>query len=194
MRKLGILAGGAIALAACARTPPPPVDLNNPLLAPGFLAQTASGDQFEIQSSQLALQASQNAGVRNFANMMISDHTRLSQAMGAAAAAARVQPAPPTLLPAQQAMLDQLRSAGTGYSFDQAFQQAQISAHQNALTLFQNYAASGDLLAIRTAAGQAVPTIQTHLAMAQALQVAPPPPPAPPHPPPPPARRSGERG
>jgi len=62
--------------------------------------------------------------VRNFANMMISDHTRLSQAMGAAAAAARVQPAPPTLLPAQQAMLDQLRSAGTGYSFDQAFQQA----------------------------------------------------------------------
>ena len=194
MRKLGILIGGAIALAACARTPPPPADLNNPLLAPGFLTQAASGDQFEIQSSQLALQASQNAGVRNFANMMISDHSRLSQAMGAAAASARLQPPPPTLLPAQQAMLDQLRSAGTGYSFDQAFQQAQISAHQNALTLFQNYATSGDLPPIRTAAGQAVPTIQTHLAMAQALQVAPPPSPAPPPPPPPPARRSGERG
>jgi putative membrane protein len=194
MKKLGIVIGGAIALAACARTPPPPVDLNNPLLAPGFLAQAASGDQFEIQSSQLALTASQSAGVRNFANTMISDHTRLSQAMSAAAAAARLQPPAPTLLPAQQAMLDQLRSAGTGYSFDQAYQQAQITAHQNALTLFQNYAASGDLPPIRTAAGQAVPTIQSHLAMAQALQIAPPPPPPPPPAPPPPVRRSGERG
>lgn len=194
MRKLGIVIGGAIALAACARTPPPPVDLNNPLLAPGFLAQATSGDQFEIQSSQLALTASQNGGVRNFANRMISDHTRLSQAMGAAAAAARLQPPAPTLLPAQQAMLDQLRSAGTGYSFDQAYQQAQITAHQNALTLFQNYATSGDLPPIRTAAGQAVPTIQSHLAMAQALQIAPPPPPPPPPAPPPPVRRSGERG
>jgi len=194
MRKLAILIGGALALAACARTPPPPVDLNNPLLAPGFLAQAASGDQFEIQSSQLALQASQNAAVRNFANIMISDHTRLSQTMGAAAAAARLQPPAPTLLPAQQAMLDQLRSSGTGYSFDQAYQQAQITAHQNALTLFQNYAASGDLPPVRTAAGQAVPTIQSHLAMAQALQVAPPPPPAPPLPSPPPVQRSSERG
>src|SRR3954470_21553666 len=113
MRKLAILLGGALVLAACATTPPPPPppppDFNNPLFSPGFLAQAASGDQFEIQSSQLALQASQNAGVRNFANMMISDHTRLSQAMGAAAAAARLQPPPPTILPPQQAMLDQLR-------------------------------------------------------------------------------------
>jgi putative membrane protein len=195
MRKLGILIGGAITLAACARTPPPPVDLNNPLLAPGFLAQAASGDQFEIQSSQLALQASQNAAVRNFANVMIADHTRLSQAMGAAAAAARLAPPPTTMLPAQQSMLDQLRSAGTGYAFDQAYQQAQVTAHQGALTLFQNYATGGDLPTIRTAAGQAIPTIQSHLAMAQALQVAPPPPPPPPPaPPPPPVRKSGERG
>lgn len=195
MKRLGILLGGALALAACARTPPPaPPDLNNPLLAPGFLAQAASGDQFEIQSSQLAETASQNAGVRNFANVMISDHTRLGQAIAAAAASARLQPPPPTLLPAQQQMLDQLRAAGTGTAFDMAYQQAQIQAHQGALTLMQNYATSGDVPALRTAAAQAVPTVQSHLAMAQALQVAPPPPPPPPPAPPPPVRKSGERG
>src|SRR3982751_2687604 len=127
MRKLAFLIGGPIPIASCSRTPHPPVDLNNPLFAPGFLAQAASGDQFEIQSSQLALQMSQNAGVRNFANMMIADHTRMSQAMAAAAASARLNPPPPTLLPAQQAALDQLRAAGTGYNFDAAYQQAQIS-------------------------------------------------------------------
>ncbi|MFL6752652.1 MAG: DUF4142 domain-containing protein [Sphingomicrobium sp.] len=193
MRKLAIVLGGAMVLAACARTagpaaPLPPVDLTNPLLAPGFMAQAASGDQFEIQSSQLALQASQNAAVRNFANLLITDHTRMSQAMAAAAMSAGLAPPAPALLPPQQAMLDQLRAAGAGPGFDMAFRDAQISAHQQALTLMQNYATSGDVPALRTAAAQAIPTIQMHLQQAQILPV------APPAPPPPPIGRSGERG
>lgn len=194
MRKLGILLGGALALAACARTPPPPPDLNNALLAPGYVAQAASADQFEIQSGQLALGASQNAAVRNFANMIIADHTRSTQMVASAAASARVTPPPPTMLPAQQAMLDQLRAAGTGYAFDQAFQQVQIQAHQQALSLHQGYANGGDVPALRAVAGQIVPVVQNHLAQAQGLQLAPPAPPPPPPPPPPPVRRSGERG
>jgi putative membrane protein len=194
MRKLAILLGGALVLAACAKEappappPPPPVDLNNLLLAPGFLAHAASGDQFEIQSSQLALQASQNPAVQAFANQMIADHTRLSQAMGAAATSAGLAPPAPALLPEQRAMLDQLRASGTGPSFDMAYQQAQVSAHQAALSMFQNYAANGDVPALKAAASQAIPTIQMHLQHAQMLQTAPPPPP------PPPAGRQGERG
>src|SRR6476660_7743710 len=149
MNKLAILFGGTALLAACQSAPPPapppPVDINNPLVAPGYMAQAASADQFEIQSGQLALQASQNAGVRNFANMIINDHTRSTQMIASAAASARLTPPPPTILPSQQAMLDQLRSAGTGYTFDQAFQQTQIQAHQQALALHQNYATSGDV-------------------------------------------------
>ena len=116
MRKLGILLGGALALAACSSNPRPAavVDVNNPLMAPGYVAQAASSDQFEIQSGQLALQASQNPSVQQFANMLISDHTQTSQNLLAAATAAHVPPPPPGLLPPQQAMLDQLRSAGTG--------------------------------------------------------------------------------
>ena len=197
MRKMGILLAGAIALAACSsnRPPAPPVaiDLNNPLMAPGFMAQAASGDQFEIQSSQLALQMSQNPAIRNFANMLIADHTRLSQAMAAAAVSAGLTPPPPALLPAQQAALDQLRATAPGMAFDVAFQQAQIQAHQNALTLMQNYASGGDVPALRAAASSAIPTIQMHLQQAQMLQVAVAPPPPPPMAAPPP-RRAGERG
>jgi putative membrane protein len=195
MRKLAFLIGGSLALAACSTNrPPPPVDLNNPLMAPGFLVQAASGDQFEIQSSQLALQMSQNPGIRDFANRMITDHTQMSQAMAAAAVSARLQPPAPALLPAQQAALDQLRATGSGYAFDSAYQQAQINGHQQALSLFQNYVTSGDVPAIRAAASQAIPTIQSHLAMAQSLQVAMPAPPPPPPMAPPPPRRAGERG
>lgn len=193
MRKLAILLGGAIALAACstrpAAPPPPPAapDINNLLLAPGFLAHAGSANQFEIQSAQLALQVSANASVRNFANTLIADHTMMGQQVAAAAQSAGLAPPPPTLLPTEQSMLDQLRAAGAGPSFDMAFQQDQIMAHQQGISLMQNYAASGDVPALRTVATQAIPVMQRHLAMAQALVTAPPPPP-------PPARRAGERG
>jgi len=194
MRKLGILIGSALAISACQTTPPPPPDLNNGLLAPGFLAQASSANQFEIQSSQLALQSSQNAAVRNLANLLISDHTQLGQQVASVAAGARLPPPPLGLLPAQQTALDQLRAAGTGYSFDTAYRQAQIDAHQQAIALMQNYSTSGDVPPLRTAAGGAIPMMQHHLALAQSLVVTPPPPPPPPPAPPPPVRRSGERG
>lgn len=193
MRKLGILIGCTLALAACETTPPPPPDLNNPLLAPGFLAQASSANQFEIQSSQLALQASQNPAVRNFANVIIADHTQLGQRVAALGAAAHLPPPPLGLLPADQAALDQLHAAGTGYNFDQAYQQAQINAHNQAIGLMQNYAGSGDVPVLRTVAAEAVPMMQRHLQMAQSLVLMPPPPPPPP-PAPPPVGRSGERG
>jgi len=197
MRKLAILLGGALALAACSSNPRPvaPVDINNPLLAPGYLATAASSDMFEIQSAQIAHQKAQSPAVHSFATMLQTDHTQSTQMLMAAAQAARLTPPTPTLLPQHQALLDQLNAAPAGSAFDQAFQQVQIQAHQQALTLHQNYATSGDVPALRTTAGQIVPVIQRHLAMAQSLQVAvaPPPPPPPPMTAPPP-RRAGERG
>ena len=199
MKRLAILIAGAAILAACqtgAPPPPPPgaamIDPNDPRFAPGFMAQAASGGQFEIQSSQLALQMSQNAAVRNFANMMIADHSRLNQAVAAAATSARLTPPAPVLLPADQAMFDQLRAAGAGPSFDLAYKNAQITAHQNALQLMQAFAANGDVPALRSAAAQAVPVVQMHLNQAQMLPVAPVAPPPPP--PAAPVGRAGERG
>ena len=197
MRTLAILLGGAVVVAACSTNPPPPppapaavVDPNNPLFAPGFLAQAGRANQFEIVSSQLALQASQNAAVRNYANLLISDHTRLGAQVTAAAQSAGLTMPPPILLPAQQAALDQLRAAGTGPNFDMAYRQAQIDAHTQAIQLMQNYSASGDVPALRSAAAGAIPMMQMHLQQAQMLNVAPPPPP----PPVPTERGVGERG
>ena len=200
MRSLAILLGGAVALAACSTTAPPPpiapdnvtLDTSNPLMAPGYLTQAASSDQFEIQSGQLAQQMSQNQAVRNFANMLIADHTRTTQLLTTTAQSAGIAPPPPTLLPPQQAMLDQLRASGSGPSFDMAFKNAQITAHQQALQLHQNYATSGDVPALRNVASQAVPIIQMHLNQAQMLNVGMAP--MAPMPAAPPVGRAGERG
>jgi len=156
------------------------------LFAPAFLAHAASADQFEIQSGQLALQMSANNAVRNYANMVIADHARMSQALAAASTAAGLTPPAPALLPGHQSQLDQLRT--TGPNFDAAFRGVQIGNHQQALLLMQNYAAGGDVPVLRNAAQQAIPIIQAHLAQAQALPVGAPPPP------PTTVRQPGERG
>ena len=174
---------GAVLSAGCARNEPPPivappveepaVDPNSPLYAPMYMQMAASGDLFEIQSSQLALQMSQNAAIRQFAQTLITDHTQLSNTMMAAARSAGLTPPPPALLPQHQQMLDQLRMSGA--TFDATYKNLQIAAHQEALTLHQNYASGGDNAALRTVAAQAAPVIQGHLSHAQMLSLTPPP-------------------
>lgn len=133
-----------------------------PTAAPAYLQMASSGDMFEIQSSQHALQVTQDPHLRSMAQMIIDDHTRLSAELKAAAAAARVPPPPPALAPHHAQMLDQLRSTSSA-NFDAVYRQQQITAHQEALSLHRTYAASGDMPALRQAASRAVPVIEKHL-------------------------------
>lgn len=199
MKKLVILLAATTAMAACATnddmdaTAPmapvaPAVDPTSPLAAPMYMQMAASGDQFEIQSSQMALQMSQNPAVRSFANLLVAHHQAMSQNMMSAAQSAGLTPPPPALMPQHQQMLAQLHAAGP--NFDMAFRDAQVMAHQQALELHQNYANGGDVPALRSVASAAVPIIQQHLSAAQGLNVSMAPPPMPTEG----TQRAGERG
>jgi putative membrane protein len=155
--------------------PPPPVaDAENPLIAAVYLARAFSVDQFEIEAGQLAQQKSQSPQVRNFANLLIADHTRSAHLLTGAAEFVGITPPPPGLRPEQQAMLARLQAAPPGVSFDIAFKNAQIAAHRTTLLLHQLYAVSGDVPALRNVAAQAVPMMRMHLSQAQLLNVVPP--------------------
>jgi putative membrane protein len=184
MKRLLFCAAAMSAVAACTTpTPVEPVvpiapivavDQNNPLFWPMYTRMAASSDQFEIQSGQLALQMSQNPAVRQFAQMLIDHHQQTTAQLASAAQSAGLPVPPPAMTGAHAQMLANLRAAPMG-SFDMAFRDAQIQAHQEALALHQGYATSGDIPALRTTAGAAVPIIQQHLNMAQSLAVMAPP-------------------
>lgn len=164
-------------------------DPMSPLSAPGYMSMAASSDMFEIESSRLALQQSQNPQVQSFAQTMIDHHTRTSQEMIQIAQSAGMTPPPPQMLPPQQAALDRIRAAGPA-QFDAAYKQEQISGHQQALDLHRNYAAQGDAPPLRDFANRTTPIVQGHLTQAQGLpDYAPPPPPPAPAP-----AQAGERG
>ena len=187
-------ASAAVLAAGCATTepaPPPPAVAANgmPILAPGYMEMAASGDLFEIESSRIALQRSTHPEVQSFAQMLINDHSQLSQTMVASAQAAGLTPPMPMLLPRHQEMLQRLQTAPAG-QFEAAYRNEQILAHQEALTLHQTYAAQGDVATLRNVAAGAVPVIQAHLNRAQTLPTMAYVPPAPPAAP----MGAGERG
>ncbi|HEX8413893.1 MAG TPA: DUF4142 domain-containing protein [Sphingomicrobium sp.] len=181
----------AALVAGCAPTSQdmgPPIasaDPMSPLSAPGYMSMAASSDMFEIESSRIALQRSQNPAVRNFAQMMIDHHTRTTSDLMATAQRANLPPPPPTMLPPQRDALERVRAAGP--DFDSTYKREQIVGHQMALDLHRNYVAQGDLPPFRELASRTVPIIEEHLGRAQSLPEYAPPPPATP-------TRAGERG
>jgi len=133
-----------------------------PTSALSYVAMAGASDLYEIQSSSLALQKAQDPQVRAFAQMMIDHHTGTTRQVTAAAQAAGLNPPPPSLMPMQANMIDQLRQAPAG-SFDRTYIDQQRTAHRMALALHRTYAERGDTPQLRSAASGAVPIVQQHI-------------------------------
>jgi putative membrane protein len=135
------------------------------VMTPAEYVKTAgASDLFERTSAEVVLQTTANPGVRSFATMMISDHTKSTQMVKAAALKSKVMVAPPKLMPAQAEMIAQLKSE-TGPARDATYLTQQRAAHNQALSVHKAYASSGTAPALKMAAGQIVPVVQHHIAM-----------------------------
>jgi putative membrane protein len=134
-----------------------------------FATQAAAGDMFEIESSQLALQKSQNADLKAFAQMIVADHTKATANLKSAAA--KAQPAitvTPTMTPEQRQNMQALNSSSEA-GFDRLYLTQQVSAHEKALEMLQTYAANGDVPALKQHASTTAPAVQKHLERAREL-------------------------
>jgi len=124
-----------------------------------FVTTNSSIDLFVIRSSELALQRSSSARVRDFANRMIDGHKGTSAQLSLAGRRLNLLPSA-TLMPAEQAMLDALIASG---SFDADYVRDQRLVHQHAITLDSAYAASGQSPTLRPVAASALAVEQRHL-------------------------------
>jgi putative membrane protein len=165
----GVALAAAPSLAQTTPPPPPPPPGATTTAAP-FVMTAGASDLYEITSSQIALQKSQNDQVRHFAQMLITDHTKTTNATMAAAKSSGLNPPPPMLMPDQQAMIDQLNAAPAGADFDRLYLTQQLPAHQAALMLMEGYAKSGDKAPLRRTASAAVPVIRMHIRHVQDMQ------------------------
>ena len=134
-----------------------------------FVTEAAIGGMFEIQSSEIAKQKGSSAE-QSFAERMIEDHTKASNELKSLVQNGSVRADLPTALDgATQKKLDQLKGL-SGAEFDKTYADDQVSAHKDAVSLFERYAKGGDNEALRQWASATLPTLRGHLEMAQDMR------------------------
>ena len=174
MKKIAILAacGLLFAGAAMAQSLGEKTGINSALgispTTPDFVKEVAISDMFEIESSKLALEKSNDEATKSFANQMVTDHTKTSDELKAAVASDPKTPLPNALDSSHQAKLDELKGL-SGAAFDRRYHRMQVEGHEAAVSLFQRYAKGGDSEKLKAWASKTLPTLQHHLAMAEAL-------------------------
>ncbi|MCK1790529.1 DUF4142 domain-containing protein [Pseudomonas violetae] len=140
-----------------------------------FVDNAAAGGIAEIETSRLALEKSQSADIKAFANMMITDHSKANDELAALAKKNDIEVPDTTTLvkQAKEKILD-MRDE----SFDTAYANNQVKAHEETIELFKKEAntvtddkvkGATDLKAF---AQKMLPALEKHLAKAKELQAA----------------------
>ena len=133
-----------------------------------FVKEVAISDMFEIEASKLAQQKG-NAAEKTFASQMVTDHTKTSTELKGLVSGGKVKAELPAALDSShQSKLDKLRAA-SGEDFSSDFNSMQVSAHKDAVSLFERYAKGGDNADLKAWADKTLPALKHHLEMAQDL-------------------------
>jgi putative membrane protein len=143
---------------------------SNEAKAPDFVDKIAASDMFEIEAAKVAEKRTKNPQVKEFAAMMVKDHTKSSKDLKEAIATASPALTPPAALPKdKQDAVDGLLKADAA-DFDRKYMEGQVDAHQDALNVLQRYAQDGDVAPVKAFAAATAPTVQQHYDRAKAIR------------------------
>lgn len=134
--------------------------------AQNFVSAASAAGMAEIDTAKLALTKSQSADIRTFAQRIIDDHTRAGEALKAIAQRQKL------VLSDSPGMVDQAKAKVLDVrdeSFDAAYANNQVGAHEEAVKLFTDAANNSSDTEIKAFAQKTLPVLQQHLEMAQEL-------------------------
>ena len=128
-----------------------------------FVMQAGQLSMMEVELGRLAVQRGSSAGVKQYGQEMVEDHTRANQELMQLAMQKKVQ-LPTEMSTQNTALIDRL-SGLSGKSFDAAYKQAMIDSHNQAIALFQAQSQQGQDPQLKAWATQKLPKLQAHLEM-----------------------------
>ncbi|HEY3875038.1 MAG TPA: DUF4142 domain-containing protein [Candidatus Kapabacteria bacterium] len=138
-----------------------------------IIAALSEGDSAEITEAKLAMAKSKNPQVKAFAQMMITDHTKMKNDKANLAKQLNITPQPPAndQTPSQMTSeLSALNSASSSRAFDSIYVNDAVVDHQKDLSEATQMQSQASAPQLKTAIGQALPVIQKHLDHAQMMQ------------------------
>jgi putative membrane protein len=135
-------------------------------MGPQFVAEAAQGGMTEVELSKVALNKGSNADVKQFANMMIQDHTKANTELESIAKSKGMRISPS--LDAEHSSIVTTISSKSGKAFDQAYVQQMAADHDKTINLFQNEANDTDK-DFAPFAAKTLPVLQGHKEMVASL-------------------------
>lgn len=146
---------------------PRPANAADAALEQEFITMAAQGNNTEIQTSQLALERSQDETIRQYAQRMIDEHTAANQQLEPLAAQRGIE-LPTTPSSFDTAVLEKLTQTPDA-QFDQAYMDTQVNAHLKSLAVFRTGARQVAATDLQAYASTLLPSIQDHLEMASQM-------------------------
>jgi putative membrane protein len=133
-----------------------------------FVNNAASANMLEIQLANLAQQKAKSQRVKNFANMMITDHTQAGNDLKGITTPKSI-PVPSALKTDDQSHLDQMNKKPAGAEFEKEYMNMMVNGHTKVLNDFKK--ASNELkdAELRMFAIKTIPVIEKHLDSAKAI-------------------------
>jgi putative membrane protein len=133
-----------------------------------FAKQAATIGQAEIELGQLALQKTQDSGVRSYAQRMVKDHQAAAAKLEEIAARDDLE-LPQGLDAEHQALKEKLATLN-GPTFDREYSKAMVKGHDMAVALFESASQAPQMTpALKEFAAATLPTLKEHLDMAHSL-------------------------
>jgi putative membrane protein len=132
-----------------------------------FMKTAAMDGMAEVEHGKLAAQNASSSDVKQFAQRMVDDHGKANTELKSLAAQKNVTL--PTALDAKHKSMQDKLSKLNGAAFDSAYLAHMVSAHKEAVALFEREVKSGKDAETKAFAEKTLPTLQEHLKMAQDL-------------------------
>lgn len=133
-----------------------------------FLKAAIAGSHSELDAARLALKTSKNDQVRQFAQRMVDDHTKMLADLHQVEQGQALKY--PDAASAEGMRLRRKLAGLKGAAFDKAFVDGMVKDHEGDVRDFSKEAETGTNAAIKGAAETSLPTIKEHLEMVQGLQ------------------------
>ncbi|MGA2584136.1 MAG: DUF4142 domain-containing protein [Tepidisphaeraceae bacterium] len=133
-----------------------------------FVHDAAIAGMEEVQLGQMATQQASSDQAKQFGQMMVTDHTKINDQLQTLASQKGIT-LPTDLESSARDDVDNL-SKLNGADFDHKYIDMQVSAHEQAIDLFNKEVSDGSDADIKAFAAQTLPTLEKHLQMAQDAQ------------------------
>ena len=133
-----------------------------------FWMTAAQGGMAEVELGKIASTKASNAEVKNFAKMMVEDHSKANAELKSIAAKKNLT-LPTTLDSGNQATMDELRNL-VGDEFDREYVTAMVDDHEADVQMFESQSLDDSDPDAKAFAAKTLPTLKKHLEMIKAIQ------------------------